>query len=382
MIWPEPRRAAWVRGGVIAALTAALIAIHFATPATPAAMHWHALHRHLLYLPIILAAFWFGWPGGGVLALVVSLLYFPHLVPGDAAGAHAHHPPAGPSLSSMWLLDSINYLWIGILTGWLAQRLENANRDLRRQSAQLRTAMEDLRVRTREVFAAEEQLRRADRLTALGQLTAGLAHEIRNPLGSIRGAAEIMADPDLSQAQREEFSRVMMEETERLDKVLASFLAYARDQRQGEDEACQVAAAVERTLTLLDSRLHRAGVQVELDLEPECPSLAMPEALLQQVLLNILLNSIQAMPDGGRIVIQSRRDGARCTLTITDSGTGIPPEVRPRVFDPFFTTKPSGTGLGLAIVHKIVTGQRGTVDLDPAMERGARVILSLPAVDA
>jgi signal transduction histidine kinase len=271
------------------------------------------------------------------------------------------------------VLAVTTYLLIGGLTGHLTDRLRRANR-------RLSAAMDALTERTRAVFEAEEQLRRADRLNALGQLSSGLAHEIRNPLGSIRGAAEILGDPEIDPAQRGEFSRVLIEETHRLDDVLKHFLDYTRSQKSDGPARCELAVVVERILTLLDQKLQSSGVRAELDLPADLPPLALAEGPMQQVMLNLALNAIQAMGDGGTLRIAAERlpDG-RVGVTVSDTGPGIDPAARGRIFDPFFTTKPSGTGLGLSIAHQIVTGYGGRIGVEDAEPSGARLRLDLPA---
>jgi signal transduction histidine kinase len=380
--WPGH---AW-RMGCIAALVAAVIVPHFMMPPGSANVAWHEIHRHLLYIPILLTALWYGGRGGLIVALVVSALYFPHLLMHE----HMHHAEGAQGLwrvgaPTTYLLAAFTYFLAGGGVGYLFSRLRGANARLEQQSVQLRDAMERLTEQTREVFAAEEQLRRADRLAALGHLTSGLAHELRNPLASIRGAAEILGDAGVPEARRAEFSQVLVEETQRLDHVLGEFLDYARVKQSEEPHAAVLAAVLGRVLKLLESQFAKNRVAVSVTVPADLPRLRISEALLQQVLLNLLLNATQAMPQGGEVAIAAQAgeepttEAERVEIRIRDNGPGVPAEIAGQIFNPFFTTRPQGTGLGLSIVHKIVTGQGGTLHYEPAMPRGAVFVLKLAA---
>lgn len=371
----------WWRLGIVAFLSGGMLAFHYVTPATDHQAILHDLYRRLLYIPIILASFWFGWRGGVLCALLISAAYFPHI----------YHDWGGDFLDRNLnrTLEACMYVVVGGITGYLVdylrreqRNLQSVNEALAMQSKELHRAMQELRQKTREVFEAEEQLRRADRLAALGQLTAGLAHEIRNPLGSIRGAAEILDDPNVPGEKRRDFGRILMEETRRLDKVLSNFLDYAQKQRPRDGQRCEFGAVLEQLMALLAKQLSDAGICVETEVAEELPSLAISGPLLQQVLMNLALNALQAMPGGGelRIVAGRHESGNFARIAVTDSGAGISETIADRIFDPFVTDKPHGTGLGLSIVHKIVAGQKGRIAVDKAYTNGAKFIILLPLV--
>ena len=359
--------------------TLVLLVDHYFTPVTVENQALHDLHRHILYIPIILAAFWYGWRGGLLAAVAISLSYFPHF-------KHewmGHHALFGVSRT----FEALTNLAIGGGTGYLIDRLRREQKDLRQantqlawQSTQLREAMEVLTEKTREAFESEQQLRRADRLSALGQLTTGLAHEIRNPLASIRGAAEILGDAGTAPIQREEFSRILIEETERLDHVLSEFMDYARSQKAEGAETSDLPRTIEKISALLSRQIKEGGIVLTTTIPESLPLLAISENLLQQVLLNLMLNAIQAMPGGGKLLLEAGMDAkARlATIRISDTGPGIPRDQAEYVFDPFYTTKPQGTGLGLSIVHKIVSNYRGWIRVDPDYQGGACFVLTLP----
>ena len=378
---------------LLALATAAIMIGHYMTPATLEHSVLHDLHRHLLYIPIILAAFWYGWRGGLLAAALISVLFFPHLL--TAMHDQQRHMMMGHGADATEVINRVLemaiYFAVGGVTGLLIDRLRaeegrlrHANAELAARTGQLQQAMDELTARTREVFEAEERLRRAERLAALGQLTTGLAHEIRNPLASIRGAAEILGDGGIGEAQRAEFSRIMLEETQRLDRVLGSFLDYARTRKRAGDAAQPAAAelrpVVDKLTTLLGRPLSDAKIELETHIPDDLPPLAIAEDLLQQVLLNLALNAIQAMRGGGRLTIEAgaAADGGAAWIRVRDTGPGIPAALAGRVFDPFFTTKPQGVGLGLSIVHKIIEGCGGEIVLESGHPGGARFRLMLP----
>jgi len=377
MASPESSHSTWntdalkIAGLVLGA--GGMVLSHYLTPADAHHAILHDIYRRVLYIPIILAAFWFGWRGGLLCAGLIVASYFPHI----------YHDWGGHFLNTNLnrTLEAVMYLVVGGITGSLIDRLRGSYRRLAAQSQRLEDTLRELTERTRDVFEAEEQLRRADRLAALGQLTTGLAYEIRNPLGSLRGAADILSDPETPPEQRREFGRVLVEETERLEGVLKNFLDYARAQRNGAPSSAEVHVVMELLLTLLDKKMRSAGVQVEISVPDDLPRVGLSSSMLQQVLLNLMLNAIQAMPEGGTLLLQAERDDkpGYVRITVGDSGAGIPLNVRGQVFDPFFTTKAMGTGLGLSIVHKIIANHHGRVYVDSGAEPGTRMIIELPA---
>ena len=365
--------------GLLLFIAAVLIA-HFATPTTGHHDALHVLYQRILYVPIVLAAFWYGWKGGVATAALIGMGYVPHIL--HDWGGHFFTTNLNQTL------EIVIYFVVGGLTGYLVDRLKRheedlsrANRRLSDQSLELRQTLDTLTEKTREVFEIEEQLRRSDRLAVLGQLSAGLAHEIRNPLGSIRGVAEILSDRDVPAEKREDFCRVLIEETERLDRVLGDFLSYTRSKRQeAGSTTCDLRAALGKPLDLLKKEADARGIETTVSLPDEPVRVAIEDTLLQQVFLNILLNSVQAMPGGGKIKVLAQADSGEGSLelSISDTGPGISAEQQQHVFDPFFTTKPQGSGLGLSIVDKILDNHNATIRVDPAHCPGARFVITLP----
>lgn len=229
----------------------------------------------------------------------------------------------------------------------------------------------------REIRAMEEQLERSRRLAALGRMAAGIAHEIRNPLGTLRGFAQYLGGSGREDATASEYATLMVGEVDRLNRIVEALLQFARP-REPEFREVLPSALLSKAQKLLQGDFDAA--ELTLSLEPpqrDIPFQADPDLLIQ-VLLNLLHNAVAATPRGGEVVLGARFDGDRVRLWVGDTGTGLRPEERQRMFDPFFTTRRTGTGLGLAVVHQIVEQHGGTVDVGSEEGKGTTVTLSLP----
>lgn len=218
-----------------------------------------------------------------------------------------------------------------------------------------------------------EQVKRNERLAALGGLAASVAHEIRNPLTAIAGSAELLgATPDLD-PQDTRLVNVIQRESNRLTDLIADLLAFTRPKQPHRVEL-SVASAVRDTREAFSADPLNKGIRVQLRVSDDVPIYADP-AQLSQVLWNLIRNAAEAMDRRGEIDIKIGREGDRCRLDIRDNGPGIPPERLERIFDPFFTTKEHGTGFGLAIVHRVVEDNGGTIDVESEPGAGACFIL-------
>ena len=236
--------------------------------------------------------------------------------------------------------------------------------------------LESLAVQMGVVIENSRQHRRLqerDRLAALGQMAAGLAHEVKNPLGAIKGAAQLLGDsPGGLDASEREFVGIILEEVERLDRVVGSVLDYARPSK-GDVGSIDVNSIVRRTLTLLGSD-RATDWSVSTDLDSALPHARADAEQLRQVLINLIRNAIQAMAGAGKVVVSTRLRGERSNaassawieIQVRDEGPGIAPQVLDKLFVPFFTTKASGTGLGLAISQRVVEEMGGRIEVDSA----------------
>jgi len=225
----------------------------------------------------------------------------------------------------------------------------------------------------------EEKIRRHEQLVALGKMAAGVAHEVRNPLSSIKGFATLLGARFVAGSGEYESARLLVSEVERLDRTITELLNYARPLPL-EPVALPVAGVVEDAVKLIRADADQLGVALALDLTPATPPVLADPDRLSQVLLNLLLNALQAMPDGGTLTVTvgHGRQAGMVDIAIADTGRGIPVADRERVCDPYFTTRPGGTGLGLAMVVKIVDQHHGALRIDSREGQGTTVIVSLP----
>jgi len=242
-----------------------------------------------------------------------------------------------------------------------------------------------------------EKMKERDRLAALGEMAAGLAHEIRNPLGAIKGAAQYL-DPATLRSGDSEILQIIVEEVNRLDGVVTQFLDYSRpfpDRATDKFSRTDLNDVVARTMKLVETSLP-ANVRVEMDLEPQVPLVLGDAEQLKQVFINLALNAVQAMPDGGHLTVRTRRPQNPLELSdasprytadmvevrFADTGAGIPEDAKDRIFIPFYTTKSKGTGLGLAISQRVVKGHGGTIEVQSRLGEGTEFILRFPSAAA
>ena len=354
----ETRRQQRWRMGILVCAIAAVSLLHYLTPNSHVWLH--PLLQRAYYIPILLMAFWFGWRGGLLAALIASGLYIPYIV--MAWGSNSEY-------SSTQYVEVGMFFVIATVTGSLA--------DVERRQRQ---RIEETAARLSETYAqlqaSIEQLRRSDRLSALGELSAGLAHEIRNPLGALDGAVQILQRPELPAETRQEFAEMAGREVDRLKSLLTSFLDFARPQ-QPQRTMTEPALLLESIARLAAETAKMANVEICLEAQETAP-ISIDAEQIRQVLLNLALNAVQAMPDGGRLVLRSRQKDRSVILEVADEGVGIAAENLERIFDPFFTTRATGTGLGLSIAHQIVHSHGGEISVRNNSDRGAMFAVILP----
>jgi len=229
-----------------------------------------------------------------------------------------------------------------------------------------------------EVRRLQEEIRRQEKLAALGGLAAGVAHEIRNPLSAIKGLATFFAGQFEDGSDAQEAAGVMIKEVDRLNRVITELLEFARP-TDLKPRSADLAPLLDRSLELIRRDAAAKDIRIDLKIkEGVCPALIDPDRLAQ-CLLNLYLNAIEAMDNGGVLSVDSGPDGDKdLKITISDTGRGIAPEHLSKIFDPYFTTKKTGTGLGLAIVHKIIEAQGGRIKVESTPGQGSTFTIRIP----
>jgi signal transduction histidine kinase len=323
----------------------------------------HELFEHLYYVPILLSAFWFGPLVGILFALLTSGLYVVHI-----HRDWAHFP--------VFAFDQYMHIFLYHLFAVIIGFLSNKGR---RHLKSLEETSQDLSRACKELKRTSARLKRADRLAALGQLSAGIAHEVRNPLGSIKGSIEILGE-DISESHpKREFVEIIKNETARLNSLVTEFLRFARPPHPSV-ESTSLNELLRSAVRLVEREAHESGVEIKWNKRSELPTASVDRDQIRQVLLNLMLNSIQAMPNGGVIELNSRFDRTSdlVEFEIRDEGEGLNKEDLDSIFNPFFTTKPQGTGLGLSVSHQLVQNHGGQITARKNDDRGLTLCVRLP----
>lgn len=360
-----------VRPLILISFVIGISLLHYLTP-----LHLPYLHdifQRLYYLPIILAALWYGFRGGLLCSVIVSVAYAPHLL--FQWGGHL-------TMEMEKYLEILLYNIVGSVTGLLSQRERERAVELQKTARGLEDSYQKLQHQSERIITIEEQLRRSEKLSTLGEMAAILAHEIRNPLGSIRGTAEILKDDYKPGDPKHEFIEIQIKETERLNRVVEDFLHMARPQPV-DMRPCPVQEELETIVTLLSGDSREREIKLVLQ-PPAFPVIIKADGeKLRQAFLNIIINALQATPPGGSVIIStSVQQPSLCEIQFSDTGPGLDEATLERIFEPFFTTKPDGTGLGLAITRKIIESHSGTLQVESQPGHGTTVTVRLPMHNA
>jgi two-component system sensor histidine kinase HydH len=332
----------------------------------------------IYYLPIITAAIYYGPIGTLLWSSVASLAYCSFLI------SALEEYELTPEAEGLLALRILFFFLVAILVNRFV--VEN-----RRQVARYQALSQTLEETNRQLQRAEADARRSERLAALGQMSAGLAHEIRNPLGVIKGSAEMLVQKlKTAQPLESELAGYIFSEVNRLNALVARFLDFARPSNL-ELSSLQIASVLDRALDSVQTQSPDAKVRVERDYAAGLPNILVDEQLCESVFVNLIHNAYQAMEsvpvnsDARERVLRlsiapetsSGRTGV--VVTVEDTGPGVPAELREQIFNPFYTSKKDGVGLGLAIVAKIVDTHRGWIKLGDDSTIGARFRVFLPS---
>ncbi|MBI4750842.1 MAG: DUF4118 domain-containing protein [Acidobacteria bacterium] len=321
----------------------------------------HEIFQRLYYVPIIYAAYRYGVRGGLATSIFSSLIYLPHIF------QHWDH-------YEIYMLNQLAevllFQVVAVVTGILA----NAERVQRTRSEQ---AASERQQAYEELKQTVEQLMVAERMTTLAQLSLALVHEIRNPLGGIRGAAEALETVLPPTASSGEFLAIIQAEVTRLNRLVTEFLEFGRP-RVPEKLPTPPKELIQSVIRLTKQHLKEHKVEVKTDLAPDLPQILIDSEQIKQVLINLILNALEAMPDGGELYLGAHLQHNELEIRIADTGHGVSEEIRERLFQPFVTTKAKGSGLGLAICGKLVTQNGGTISAENGSDRGTVLWLRFP----
>jgi two-component system, NtrC family, sensor histidine kinase HydH len=328
----------------------------------------------IYFLPVVSAAIYFGTLGALAWTTVASLAYLSLLIP---AMREVDVTPEGKGILTIRVL----FFYIAAI---LVNRFAVENR---RQVQRLQDLSEKLEETNRQLRRAEAEARRAERLAALGQLSAGLAHEIRNPLGVIKGSADMLSRKVAgSEPLVAELAGYISSEVNRLNALVVRFLDFARPSRL-ELRPERISEIVDRALEAATASFPNADVKIERQYAPNLPEIPADPQLCEQVFVNLITNALQAMqaqeaPSEKTLRLSIAPEVSKgepgVGVIVEDSGPGVPPALREQIFNPFFTSKKDGVGLGLSIVAKIVDDHRGTIRLENNTPRGARFHVFFP----
>lgn len=320
----------------------------------------HNILHHLNFLPLMMAGMLFGWRGASITALFAALVNAPLI---------AQHWLEWPLDAKDQVVELSIFSAAGLIAGYLSDRERAQRRDLERTRHELESVYLELRENIAE-------MKKAERLSAAGQLAASLAHEIRNPLASISGAAGILQRGAAPEEHLRDSLDIIRKESQRLNKLLTGFLNFAKPRsprlQRTDPDSLLLSVVSQASHTAQQGRIAleftpQPGSEIECD----------PEQL-KQVLLNLVINAIEASPADSQIHLRSIKNGGCIAIEVEDHGNGISDAIAEHIYDPFFTTKPGGTGLGLAISSMIVSQHNGTLSCCTNSAGGTTFRIELP----
>ncbi len=329
---------------VTVALGVFISALHYLTPTH--LHHFHAIFQRLYYIPIILAAYYFNLKFAIAYATLFGLFYAPHIFfQWDFDATHRFTQYVEISM----------FLVVASVLGLLF--------DIRHRQQ-------------KQIIDQQAELSKEKRLSLLGKLAAGLAHEIRNPLGGLLGSAEILKESLGQKHPKAEFVQIIEKEIKRVNGKLNEFLDFARP-RQPDLIPNDINDVIKEVILLLKTEAKKSGVHVIEELKSEIPLVPMDAEQMKQVILNIVLNSLKVLPEGGTLLIKTDISDNEIVTSFKDDGPGIQREEIESIFEPFFTKKDKGTGLGLSISRQLTEAHSGSLNA-VYQDKGAYFELRLP----
>lgn len=323
---------------LIATLVVGISLLHYTTRL--GLHHYHIIFREIYFLPIVLAGLWFGLRGALMTSLSISALYLPFVL------------LSWQNFSADDLDKLIQILFFNVLAVILGV------------------------LRNREQLE-QRRLREAESLAAMGRAMSGVAHDMKTPLIAIGGFSRLAQKEFEEDHPGHQKLEIVIRETRRLENMMKDMLDFARPpalQRERED----LNKLVAESLSVVEDEAQRRKVDIRQSLSEDLPAVAMDTMRMERVLINLIMNAVQASPEGETVTVQTYRDGTSLVVDIADCGCGIPLDSREEIFNPFFTTKKEGTGLGLPIAKKIVEAHEGHLKIVDNPEKGVTFRLMIP----
>jgi len=321
-------KATWLKIGLTSGLLIGISLLHYLTE--PHEMELHAVHRRLYYLPLVLASFWFGIKGALAVSISAIALYFPYALYNWSGTFHDFDT----------LIEGGLYVFIALILGYLAERQKKEH-------------------------AARIE---AERLAAIGKVVSEIAHDMKSP----PPPRKLSGDAD-----NKKKLQVVIQETKRLEVMVKEMLEFGKPLELVLSMA-NINKLVQETVDVSKPVADKEGVVLKIEPDRSLPALNLDDSKLRQVLMNLIVNAIQASAAGEEVLVKTRRSNSEALVEITDRGCGISEEDREKIFQPFFSTKKQGTGLGLANVKRIMEAQEGKVTFRPNKDKGTTFIISLP----
>jgi signal transduction histidine kinase len=282
-----------------------------------------------------------------VLPILISILYLPYIL------IYAH----GDLISNIF--EVIMFYTIGAITGILSEKLHHT---------------------TEKNSRLEEEIQKADRLSAIGQLASGVAHEIRNPLAIIKTIAQTLKEESNGDNETKEALEIIEEEVIRADKVINELLDFSRSNKTQKKETLDIQMVLENVVLLTHKFAQQKGVNIEFVKQEHSIWIAGDEEKLKQAFINIIFNGIDAIEEKGKVTITSVDKNGEFSIVFSDSGVGVEEEALDKLFNPFYTTKEKGVGLGLSITYRIIEDHGGTIHFTSIINEGSKVSVTLPKV--
>jgi signal transduction histidine kinase len=349
----------WGRRAGFLLVLGAIAALQHLTPLENT--RWNYIFPRLYYLPIVFAALYDGWRGGLIVALLSSVAFFQQFLFSDDLFTER--------LINRYL-ELLSFCAVAVLTGVYTDRE-------RHQKAQYQVLAKKLAGVYETLQANFEGMKRAERLSAIGHLSAGLAHEVRNPLASIAGAASILRRNQPPEPKLIRCLDIIDSECKRLDGLLTNFLNFARP-RSPRFQPVNVETLIEDVVALAEHAVRRKQILFSQHIASDLPGVQCDPEQLHQVLLNLLINAVEASGEGSTVMLLVEELEGTIVIRVVDQGSGVAPEDIEKLFDPFFTTKESGTGLGLSVAHQIVGQMGGQLTARRNPDRGMTFSVALP----